>query len=95
MIDDEPIPDSLRYQVLTRDRWCLLCGATAMASDSVYSISVARKPDTPVYCYDLLTLWVVPGVCRKGIFFMKLIARLVRLGSAVGRLICLFRLGRL
>jgi len=29
MIDDDPIPDSLRYQVLTRDRRCLLCGATA------------------------------------------------------------------
>jgi ATP adenylyltransferase len=29
MIDDEPVPDSVRYQVLKRDRRCLLCGATA------------------------------------------------------------------
>jgi hypothetical protein len=29
MIDDEPVPDSLRYQVLNRDRRCLLCGAAA------------------------------------------------------------------
>jgi hypothetical protein len=29
MIDDEPVSDSVRYQVLKRDRRCLLCGATA------------------------------------------------------------------
>jgi ATP adenylyltransferase len=29
MIDEEPVPDSIRYQVLKRDRRCLLCGATA------------------------------------------------------------------
>jgi 5-methylcytosine-specific restriction endonuclease McrA len=30
MIDDDPVPDSMRYRVLMRDKQrCLLCGATA------------------------------------------------------------------
>jgi ATP adenylyltransferase len=29
MIDDDPVPDSIRYQVLKRDRKCKACGATA------------------------------------------------------------------
>jgi ATP adenylyltransferase len=29
MIDDDPVPDSIRYQVLKRDRHCKACGATA------------------------------------------------------------------
>jgi HNH endonuclease len=28
MIDDDPVPDSIRYQVLKRDRHCKACGAT-------------------------------------------------------------------
>jgi ATP adenylyltransferase len=29
MIEDDPVPDSIRYQVLKRDRHCKACGATA------------------------------------------------------------------
>jgi 5-methylcytosine-specific restriction endonuclease McrA len=30
MIDDDPVPDSMRFKVLMRDKQrCLLCGATA------------------------------------------------------------------